>query len=157
MTEDGTAVRSNALSANSSRKFLTAADAFCGVPLASKTATCALAFGLSTRSLQIPPALTLPYIKGLANVARAKGMAQIAKESGLGRESLYKALARGAKPRYETVRKLVEALGVRLTVKTRARVVRSVRLRAPQIDARRKWRSAARSAVRFRGRPSLRR
>ena len=34
----------------------------------------------------------------------------------LGRESLYKALAPGAKPRYETVRKLMDALGVKLTV-----------------------------------------
>jgi probable addiction module antidote protein len=38
------------------------------------------------------------------------------KKAGLGRESLYKALAPGAKPRYETVRKLVDALGVKLTV-----------------------------------------
>ena len=34
----------------------------------------------------------------LSDVARAKGMAQVAKDAGLGRESLYKALAPGAKP-----------------------------------------------------------
>ncbi len=33
----------------------------------------------------------------LHDVARAKGMAQVAKDAGLGRESLYKALAPGAK------------------------------------------------------------
>jgi len=44
-------------------------------------------------------------------------MAKVAKDAGLGRESLYKALAPGAKPRYETVRKLVESLGLHLTVK----------------------------------------
>ena len=38
--------------------------------------------------------------------------------SGLGRESLYKALAPGAKVRYETVRKLEDSLGVKLTVTT---------------------------------------
>ena len=32
------------------------------------------------------------------NIARARGMAQLAKDTGLGRESLYKALAPGAKP-----------------------------------------------------------
>ena len=52
----------------------------------------------------------------VSNVAKARGIASIAKGSGLGRESLYKALAPGAKPRFETVRKLMDALGVRWTV-----------------------------------------
>ncbi len=51
----------------------------------------------------------------LSDVARAKGMAQVAKDAGLGRESLYKALAPGAKPRFETVVKVARALGVRFT------------------------------------------
>ena len=51
----------------------------------------------------------------LSDIARAKGMAQIARDSGLGRESLYKALAPGAKPRFDTVLKVARALGVRLT------------------------------------------
>ena len=48
------------------------------------------------------------------NIARARGMAQLAQDAGLGRESLYKALSAGAKPRYDTVLKLVRALGVKL-------------------------------------------
>jgi probable addiction module antidote protein len=51
----------------------------------------------------------------LSDVARARGMAQVAKDAGLGRESLYKALAPGAKPRFDTVLKVARALGVRLT------------------------------------------
>jgi probable addiction module antidote protein len=51
----------------------------------------------------------------LGDVARARGMAQVAKDSGLGRESLYKALAPGAKPRFDTVMKVARALGVRLS------------------------------------------
>jgi len=51
----------------------------------------------------------------LADIARARGMAQIAKDAGLGRESLYKALAPGAKPRFDTVLKVARALGVRLS------------------------------------------
>ena len=51
----------------------------------------------------------------LSDVARAKGMAQVARDAGLGRESLYKALAPGAKPRFETVIKVARALGVRFT------------------------------------------
>ena len=51
----------------------------------------------------------------LGDVARAKGMAQVAKDAGLGRESLYKALTPGAKPRFDTVMKVAKALGVRFT------------------------------------------
>ena len=50
------------------------------------------------------------------NIARAHGMAQLAKDTGLGRESLYKALGEGAKPRYDTILKVVRALGVKLHV-----------------------------------------
>jgi probable addiction module antidote protein len=56
------------------------------------------------------------FLLAVANVAKARGVAAVAKASGLGRESLYKALAPGAKVRYETVRKLLDSLGVRLTV-----------------------------------------
>ena len=51
----------------------------------------------------------------LSDVARAKGMTQVAKDAGLGRESLYKALAPGAKPRFKTVMKVARALGVKFT------------------------------------------
>jgi probable addiction module antidote protein len=54
-------------------------------------------------------------LMALSDVARARGMAQVAKEAGLGRESLYKALAPGAKPRFDTVMKVARALGVRLS------------------------------------------
>jgi probable addiction module antidote protein len=54
------------------------------------------------------------FFLAVRNIARARGMSQLARDSGLGRESLYKALAPGSKPRYETVIKLVAALGVKL-------------------------------------------
>jgi probable addiction module antidote protein len=53
-------------------------------------------------------------LQAIADVAKARGMTQLAKETGLGRESLYKALAPGAKPRYDTVLRLMRALGVEL-------------------------------------------
>jgi len=56
------------------------------------------------------------FIAALSYVAKARGMTQIAKDSGLGRESLYKALREGSKLRYETVQKILSALGVQLTV-----------------------------------------
>ena len=50
----------------------------------------------------------------VTDVAKARGLTQLARDTGLGRESLYKALTPGAKPRYDTVLKLVRALGVEL-------------------------------------------
>ena len=54
------------------------------------------------------------FLQAIADVAKARGMTKLARDTGLGRESLYKALAPGAKPRYDTVIKLVRALGIEL-------------------------------------------
>ena len=53
-------------------------------------------------------------LSALSYIAKAKGMAIVAKESGLGRESLYKALTPGSHPRFETILKVIKALGVKL-------------------------------------------
>ena len=52
--------------------------------------------------------------KALGDIARAKGMAQVAVDAGLSRESLYKALSGERKPTFETVLKVVGALGLKL-------------------------------------------
>lgn len=54
------------------------------------------------------------FLTAVKDVARARGMTQLAKDTGLGRESLYKALAPGARPRYDTILKVIKALGVTL-------------------------------------------
>jgi len=54
------------------------------------------------------------FVSALGNVAKAKGMAQIAKDAGLSRESLYKSLNGQSKPEFDTVRKVLAALGVKL-------------------------------------------
>ncbi|HHB11853.1 MAG TPA: putative addiction module antidote protein [Chromatiales bacterium] len=41
-------------------------------------------------------------------------MTEIARESGLAREALYRALREGASPRFDTVLRVLRALGVRL-------------------------------------------
>ncbi|NIE73970.1 putative addiction module antidote protein [Pantoea sp. Tr-811] len=63
---------------------------------------------------------TEEIIRALGHIARARGMTQIASDSGLGRESLYKALSPGAKPRFDTVLKVIRALGVDLLVQPHA-------------------------------------
>jgi probable addiction module antidote protein len=54
------------------------------------------------------------FLRALANVIRAKGVASIAERAGVGRESLYKTLAPGSMPRYDTIHRLLDALDVRL-------------------------------------------
>lgn len=51
-------------------------------------------------------------LDAFAAVGRARGMGELAKKSGLGRESLYKALAPGAQPRYDTIFRVAQALGI---------------------------------------------
>ena len=53
-------------------------------------------------------------LEAISHVARARGMAVIAEQSGLGRESLYKALRPGAHPQFDTIARVLSALGVRL-------------------------------------------
>lgn len=55
-------------------------------------------------------------IRALGHIAKAKGMAQVANASGLGRESLYKALSEGSQPRFETITKVIQALGFKMSI-----------------------------------------
>ena len=52
--------------------------------------------------------------KALGDIARARGMAQVASDAGLSRESLYKALSGERVPTFETVLRVVGALGLKL-------------------------------------------
>ncbi len=56
----------------------------------------------------------------LGDIARAKGMTQLAKETGITRDGLYKALSPTGNPSFDTVQKVVKALGLRLDVATSA-------------------------------------
>ncbi|WP_460126489.1 addiction module antidote protein [Pseudomonas sp. S2_C03] len=54
------------------------------------------------------------FLRAIGYVVRARGMSQIAKDSGMESESLTKAFAPGAKPRFDTVLKVIHALGIDL-------------------------------------------
>lgn len=58
----------------------------------------------------------LPSLEAVGHVARSRGMQTIAQSTGLGRESLYKALLPGAKPRYDTILRVLRSLGLKLRV-----------------------------------------
>jgi probable addiction module antidote protein len=54
--------------------------------------------------------------KALGDIARAKGMSQVARDAGLSRESLYKALSGARSPDFDTILRVVDALGLQLHV-----------------------------------------
>jgi probable addiction module antidote protein len=54
-------------------------------------------------------------LAALDKVIKAEGVSATARAAGLGREAVYKAIAAGNKPQFETVVKLFNAIGVRLT------------------------------------------
>jgi len=52
--------------------------------------------------------------KALGDIARSKGMTQVARDAGLSRESLYKALSGERSPGFDTILKVLQALGLKL-------------------------------------------
>ncbi|MFZ7203133.1 addiction module antidote protein [Avibacterium avium] len=54
------------------------------------------------------------FLTALSTVAKARGMTELAKQTGLGRESLYKTLSKGSKPRFETIQKILAAFNLEL-------------------------------------------
>ncbi len=65
----------------------------------------------------------------LGVVARARGMAQVAEIASLSRESLYKALGENGNPEFDTVMRVIRALGLTLTARPVAVVPRQKRRR----------------------------
>jgi probable addiction module antidote protein len=56
------------------------------------------------------------FVAALGNVVRHKGVARLAKETGLNRESLYKAFSGKSQPKWDTIHRLLHALGVNVTL-----------------------------------------
>ena len=52
--------------------------------------------------------------KALGDIARAKDMSQLARDAGLSRDSLYKDLSGKRTPSFDTIPKVMTALGLKL-------------------------------------------
>lgn len=50
-------------------------------------------------------------IAAIGHIAKSIGMTKIAQETGLSRPSLYKALSEGSKPQFDTIMKVLRAIG----------------------------------------------
>ncbi len=57
-------------------------------------------------------------VAALGDIARARGMTEMARKSGLTREALYRSLRAGANPRFDTVHRVIKALGIDLKAVT---------------------------------------
>ncbi|HWS22968.1 MAG TPA: addiction module antidote protein [Anaerolineales bacterium] len=58
--------------------------------------------------------------KALGDIARANGMTQVARDAGLSRESLYKALSGERAPDFDTILRVMNALGLQLNASVKA-------------------------------------
>jgi len=56
------------------------------------------------------------FTAALGDIARARGMTEIAKRAGVSRESLYRALSRDGNPEFATIVKVMNAMGLRMSV-----------------------------------------
>lgn len=61
-------------------------------------------------------------MRAIGEVAKAVGINKVAKDAGVNRESLYKTIKPGTKPRFDTIQRLLDALEVELTVKPKKKV-----------------------------------
>ncbi len=59
-------------------------------------------------------------ITAIGHIAKSIGMTKIAEETGLSRPSLYKALSDGAKPQFETIMKVLRAIGGQIKINPRS-------------------------------------
>ena len=55
-------------------------------------------------------------IAAIGHVAKSIGMTKIAQETGLSRPSLYKALSEGSKPQFDTIMKILRAIGGQIKI-----------------------------------------
>lgn len=91
-------------------------------------------------------------VKALGVAARALGMQRIAKETGLNREGLYQALSGKGNPSFETVLKVMNAVGVEFRPKAMTRLPLANDRRASKTKAREQGRTR-RTPIKAKARP----
>lgn len=60
------------------------------------------------------------FLLALRDVAEAKGMSKLAQASSLNRENMYRMLSIHGNPQLSSLKTLLEAMGLKLTVETKA-------------------------------------
>jgi len=67
----------------------------------------------------------------LGDIARSIGMTEVARKTGITREALYTALSEVGNPTYSTIRKVLDAYGVKITITTEAKAARKAPAKKP--------------------------
>ena len=67
----------------------------------------------------------------LGDVARAIGMTEVARKTGIAREALYTALSEAGNPTYSTIRKVLDAYGVKISITTETKATRKAPAKRP--------------------------
>ena len=60
------------------------------------------------------------FLIALGNAVRSKGVSKVAQETGLGRESLYKIFSGSASPKWNTLKKLLDNLGIEICMRAKS-------------------------------------
>lgn len=75
------------------------------------------------------------FLSSLGSVARARGLDVIAAHTGLSRESLRRALAPGARPRFDTLLRALQSLGMKISIAAAQSSTRSSDRRRARVTA----------------------
>lgn len=59
------------------------------------------------------------FLIALSHVAKAHGMSSIASKSGMARQTMYRALSESGNPEWSTLRNIIDAMGLRLSVENK--------------------------------------
>ena len=62
------------------------------------------------------------FLIALGHMAKAHGMSSVANKSGMARQAIYRALSESGNPEFSTLRNLLDAMGMRLSVEQKKRV-----------------------------------
>jgi probable addiction module antidote protein len=60
------------------------------------------------------------FLRALGDVAKAKGMTQLSDSTGLNREGLYDTLSEKGNPRFDSLLKILDVMGLRLFVEKKS-------------------------------------
>ena len=59
------------------------------------------------------------FLIAIGNAVKSKGVSTVAQETGLGRESLYKTFSGAASPNWSTLKRLLDNLGIEITLQAK--------------------------------------
>ncbi len=63
------------------------------------------------------------FFRSLGDISKSKGMNDLAKKTGLSREALYRSLSGNTKPRFDTIAKVIDGLGMKFEIVPKDKII----------------------------------